>query len=271
MQHATQAEAAPQRPFLRIRDVRKNFGSGEHRRNVLSGVDFSIRRGSFVSLLGASGCGKSTLLQIIAGLQKPDAGAVELEGRQVDAPPFQMLYLFQQYTKSIFPWRSVRGNIAFGMESRKKWSKQEIARRCDELIELVGLKDYGDYYPRQLSGGMQQRVAIARALACEPDVLLMDEPFSAVDAMTRSSLQDLVLRLWSSLGLTILFVTHDVAEAVYLSDRVVVLRKSPDNVALDMRIELPYPRDHLLTPEMPAFLQYRHRLYEEIHHAEAAR
>src|SRR5690606_37485049 len=200
-----------------------------------------------------------------------DEGAVELEGEGIQAPPFQMLYLFQQYTKSIFPWRSVRGNIAFGMESRKKWSKPEIARRCDELIRLVGLEGYGDYYPRQLSGGMQQRVAIARSLACEPDVLLMDEPFSAVDAMTRASLQDLVLKLWSSLGLTILFVTHDVAEAVYLSDRIVVLRKSPHNVALDMRIELPYPRDHLQTPEMPAFLQYRHQLFEEIHNAETAR
>jgi len=271
MQRAFPPGTESNEAFLRVLGIRKDFGEGGQRRNVLSGVDFSIQRGSFVSLLGASGCGKSTLLQIIAGLQQADGGAVELDGQRIEAPPFQMLYLFQQYTKSIFPWRSVKGNIAFGMESRKKWSGREITQRCDELIRLVGLEGYGDYYPRQLSGGMQQRVAIARALACEPDVLLMDEPFSAVDAMTRSSLQDLVLQLWSSLGLTIIFVTHDVAEAVYLSDRIIVLRKSPHNVALDMRIELPYPRDHLLTPEMPAFLQYRHQLFQEIHKAEAAR
>lgn len=260
--------ARPDNGFIQIRNISKDFGVAEAKRNILNKVDFSIEKGSFVSLLGASGCGKSTLLQIIAGLQNADSGEVRLEDKVVDAPPFQMLYLFQQYTKSIFPWRTVKDNIAFGMESRKKWSRREIDERCERLIRLVGLEGYGQYYPRQLSGGMQQRVAIARALACEPDVLLMDEPFSAVDAMTRASLQDLVLELWRSLGLTILFVTHDIEEAVYLSDRVLVLHRSPMNLALDMPIDLPYPRDHLTTPELPDFLKCRHRLFEEIHHAE---
>lgn len=271
MHLAAVVEPARLDEFVSVSHIYKNFGVGQSKRNVLSDISFSIDRGSFVSLLGVSGCGKSTLLQIIAGLQKPDAGHVALDNELVDAPPFRMLYLFQQYTKSIFPWRSVTSNIAFGMESRKKWSRREISKRCTELIKLVGLDGFDDYYPRQLSGGMQQRVAIARALACEPDVLLMDEPFSAVDAMTRSSLQDLVLNLWSNLGLTIVFVTHDVAEAVYLSDRVIVLHRSPSSVALDMRINLPYPRDHLATPDSPDFLKYRHLLYEEIYNEESAK
>ncbi len=254
--------------YIQIQNISKEFGAGESRKNVLNSVNFSIQRGSFVSILGPSGCGKSTLLQIVAGLQPSDAGDIMLDQKSIKEPPFEMLYLFQQYNKSIFPWRTVRENVSFGMESRRKWTRKEIAERCDRMIQLVGLEGYGDYYPRQLSGGMQQRVAIARALACEPSVLLMDEPFSAVDAMTRASLQDLVLDLWSSLKLTILFVTHDIEEAVYLSDRVIVLHRSPKNVALDTQIQLPYPRDHLTTPELPEFLTYRHRLYEEIYKAE---
>ncbi|TAL76880.1 MAG: ABC transporter ATP-binding protein [Burkholderiaceae bacterium] len=271
MQLAAKTDSTQPDEFVSVNQIHKDFGTGQSKRNVLSNISFSIKRGSFVSLLGVSGCGKSTLLQIIAGLLKPDGGQVALDRMPVNAPPFRMLYLFQQYTKSIFPWRSVTGNIAFGMESRKKWSRHEIAERCSELIKLVGLDGFGDYYPRQLSGGMQQRVAIARALACEPDVLLMDEPFSAVDAMTRSSLQDLVLKLWSSLGLTIVFVTHDIAEAIYLSDRVIVLHRSPSGVALDMYIDLPYPRNQLVTLDLPDFLKYRHRLYKEIYSEESTK
>ncbi|MDB5727927.1 MAG: transporter ATP-binding protein [Noviherbaspirillum sp.] len=258
----------PDDEFIQIKSISKHFGTGSARRNILNNVQGSIAKGSFVSLLGASGCGKSTLLQIVAGLQGADGGEIVLRNKVITEPPFEMLYLFQQYTKSIFPWRTVSENIAFGMESRGKWSRKEINERCQNMIKQVGLAGYGDYYPRQLSGGMQQRVAIARALACEPDVLLMDEPFSAVDAMTRASLQDLVLELWEKLGLTILFVTHDIEEAVYLSNRVIVLHRSPLNLALDMEIDLPYPRNHLTTPEQPGFLKYRHRLYEEIYKAE---
>jgi NitT/TauT family transport system ATP-binding protein len=253
---------------IRIEGISKHFDSGPSRKNILNNIDLSIERGSFVSILGASGCGKSTLLQIVAGLQPADAGKVMLGDRQVTSPPVDMLYLFQQYTKSIFPWRTVRDNVAFGMESRGKWSRKEISERCHDMIRLVGLEGCADYYPRQLSGGMQQRVAIARALACEPKVLLMDEPFSAVDAMTRASLQDLVLKIWADSGLTMLFVTHDIEEAVYLSSRVIVLHRSPMNLALQMPIDLPYPRNHLTTPELPDFIKYRHRLYEAIYQAE---
>jgi NitT/TauT family transport system ATP-binding protein len=257
--------------FIRIKNISKDFGAGQSKRNVLNNVDFSVAQGSFVSILGASGCGKSTLLQIIAGLQKANGGEVLFGNKVIEKPPFEMVYLFQQYTKSIFPWLTVSDNISFGMTSRRKWSRKEIAERCERMIRLVGLEGYDQYYPRQLSGGMQQRVAIARALACEPDVLLMDEPFSAVDAMTRASLQDLVLNLWADLGLTMLFITHDIEEAVYLSNRVIVLHRSPMNLALDMPIDLPYPRDHLTTPELPDFLKYRHRLYEEIYNAEGGK
>ncbi|MDB5754554.1 MAG: transporter ATP-binding protein [Massilia sp.] len=257
--------------FIRIKNISKDFGAGSSKNNILNNIDFSIVKGSFVSILGASGCGKSTLLQIIAGLQKSSGGEVWLGDKAIDKPPFEMLYLFQQYTKSIFPWLTVSENIAFGMHSRHKWSPKEITERCEQMIRLVGLEGHGKYYPRQLSGGMQQRVAIARALACEPDVLLMDEPFSAVDAMTRASLQDLVLKLWAELGLTVLFITHDIEEAVYLSGRVIMLHRAPKNLALDMTIDLPYPRDHLATPELPGFLEYRHRLYEEIYSAEGGK
>jgi NitT/TauT family transport system ATP-binding protein len=256
--------------FIRISNLSKDFGAGQSKRNILNNINFAVEKGSFLSILGASGCGKSTLLQVIAGLQSASSGTVKLGDKVIDKPPFEMLYLFQQYTKSIFPWLTVADNIAFGMKSRRKWSKQEIAERCERMISLVGLEGYGRYFPGQLSGGMQQRVAIARALACEPDVLLMDEPFSAVDAMTRASLQDLVLKLWADLGLTILFITHDIEEAVYLSDRVIMLHRAPMNMALDIAIDLPYPREHLSTPELPAFLEYRHRLYEEIYHVEGA-
>jgi NitT/TauT family transport system ATP-binding protein len=254
--------------YIQVNSVSKHFGAGSESRRILNKISFTIEKGSFVSMIGPSGCGKSTMLQIIAGLQAADEGEVILDKTKVTSPPFDMVYLFQQYTKSIFPWKTVKENVKFGMESRKKWSVSEIERRSNEMIELVGLHSYEDFYPRQLSGGMQQRVAIARALACEPDVLLMDEPFSAVDAMTRGSLQDLVLDLWTKLGLTILFVTHDIEEAVYLSSRVIVLNRAPRNLAADVAIELPYPRDRLTTPEMPNFLKYRHQLYEEIFDSE---
>jgi NitT/TauT family transport system ATP-binding protein len=254
--------------YIQVKTVSKHYGMGSESRRILNEISFSIEKGSFVSMIGPSGCGKSTMLQIIAGLQAADEGEVILGKATVTSPPFDMVYLFQQYTKSIFPWKTVKENVKFGMESRKKWSVSEIERRSNEMIKLVGLQSYENYYPRQLSGGMQQRVAIARALACEPDVLLMDEPFSAVDAMTRGSLQDLVLDLWRKLGLTILFVTHDIEEAVYLSSRVIVLNRAPRNFAADVAIELPYPRDRLTTPEMPNFLTYRHQLYEEIFDSE---
>jgi NitT/TauT family transport system ATP-binding protein len=251
-------------PYIGIDAIAKAY-SGHGRTTVaLGGVSTQIERGSFVSIVGPSGCGKSTLLQIVAGLVAPSAGAIRLEGRPVTEPPPQIIYVFQQYTRSLFPWKTVERNIAYGLENRGGLSRDEIAQRTREYIGLVKLSGFERHFPWQLSGGMQQRVAIARALACRPDVLLMDEPFSSVDALTRVGLQELVLRLWRELDLTVVFVTHDTDEAIYLSTRVIALSKPPSVVGMDLRIELPHPRDQIATRELPQYLDYRHRLLAQL-------
>jgi len=254
----------PSRPFLRIRGVRKSFAAPGGTTIALAGVDLDVERGSFVSVVGPSGCGKSTLLQIIAGLIDPTSGAVFLEDRKVEGPPPSVLYVFQQYTRSLFPWKTVERNVAFGLENRELLSRAAIATRTREMIGLVKLTGFERHYPWQLSGGMQQRVAIARVLACRPAVLLMDEPFSAVDALTRVGLQELLRSLWRELGLTVIFVTHDVDEGVYLSTRVVALTRAPGTVAVDLPIELPHPRDQIATRALPQYLNYRARLLAQL-------
>jgi NitT/TauT family transport system ATP-binding protein len=189
---------------------------------------------------------------------------VFLDDRKVETPPPSVIYVFQQYTRSLFPWKTVERNVAFGLESRESLSRPAIAARTQELIGLVKLTGFEQHYPWQLSGGMQQRVAIARALACRPAVLLMDEPFSAVDALTRVGLQELVRSLWRELGLTVVFVTHDVDEGVYLSTRVVALTRAPGAVAADLPIELPHPRNQITTRELPQYLDYRGRLLAQL-------
>jgi NitT/TauT family transport system ATP-binding protein len=254
----------PSRVFLRIRGLRKSFAAPGGITTALDGIDLDIERGSFVSIVGPSGCGKSTLLQIIAGLIAATAGEVFLDRRKVERPPPDVLYVFQQYTRSLFPWKTVERNVAFGLENREPLARGAIAARTRELIGLVKLTGCERHYPWQLSGGMQQRVAIARALACRPAVLLMDEPFSAVDALTRVGLQELLRALWRELGLTVIFVTHDVDEGVYLSTRVVALSRAPGTVAVDLPIELPHPRDQITTREMPQYLDYRSRLLSQL-------
>jgi NitT/TauT family transport system ATP-binding protein len=217
-----------------------------------------------VSIIGPSGCGKSTLLQIIAGLIDASAGAVHLDDRKVDGPPPTALYVFQQYTRSLFPWKTVERNVAFGLENREALSRDAIAARTRDIIGLVKLTGFERHHPWQLSGGMQQRVAIARALACRPQVLLMDEPFSAVDALTRVGLQELLRSLWRELGLTVIFVTHDVDEGLYLSTRVAALTRAPGTVAIDLPIELPSPRDQIATRALPQYLDYRARLLAQL-------
>ncbi len=187
-----------------------------------------------------------------------------LEHRKVEGPPPSVLYVFQQYTRSLFPWKTVERNVAFGLESRELLSRAAIAARTREMIGLVKLTGFERHYPWQLSGGMQQRVAIARALACRPAVLLMDEPFSAVDALTRVGLQELLRSLWRELDLTVIFVTHDVDEGVYLSTRVVALTRAPGTVAVDLPIELPHPRDQIATRALPQYLDYRARLLAQL-------
>lgn len=250
--------------YIQVERVGKVFQSAERETKALEDVNLAIGQREFISIVGPSGCGKSTLLQIVAGLVRPSCGRVVFKGQEVRQPPFDMIYVFQQYNKSIFPWRTVRQNVLFGVEGRRRGSPDAMLQKADYLIQAVGLKGFEHYYPSQLSGGMQQRVAIARALICQPEVLLMDEPFSAVDALTRTDLQDLVLSLWSSLNLTILFVTHDIEEAVYLSNRVLVLSKAPGRLVIDQLINLPYPRDRIRTKELPEYLEHRRRLLQYI-------
>jgi NitT/TauT family transport system ATP-binding protein len=251
-------------PILRVRGVRKSFAAAGGTTVALAGIDLDIERGSFVSIIGPSGCGKSTLLQIMAGLASPTSGDVYYRDAKVQGPPLDVLYVFQQYTRSLFPWRTVERNVAFGLESKGTIARAEIAGRTRELIDLVKLTGFERHYPWQLSGGMQQRVAIARALVCRPAVLLMDEPFSAVDALTRAGLQELVRALWRELGLTVIFVTHDVDEGVYLSTRVVALSRAPGRIAMDVPIDLPDQRDQIATRALPAYLEYRARLLAKL-------
>jgi NitT/TauT family transport system ATP-binding protein len=257
---ATAQEKRPTTPFLSITDVRKVFGPV----TALHQVSLDIAESEFVAILGPSGCGKSTLLQIVAGLIAPSAGRVVLGGKPVLSPPRDMVYLFQQYTKSLFPWRSVRGNVAFPLEHRPGIGRSEIRQRCIKYLRMVGLEGFEDHYPWQLSGGMQQRVAIARALAAEPRVLLMDEPFSSVDALTRLELQALVLDIWSRQRLTVLLVTHDVDEAVFMADRIAVLAHRPSTIVSHIETALPRPRDSIATRELPRFLALRHELVEAL-------
>jgi len=254
----------PARPFLRILGLGKTFAAAGGVTVALNRIDLNVTRGSFVSIVGPSGCGKSTLLQIIAGLIDPTSGAVFLDDCKVEGPPPNVLYVFQQYTRSLFPWKTVERNVAFGLENREALSRQAIAARTREIIALMKLTGFERHYPWQLSGGMQQRVAIARALACRPEVLLMDEPFSAVDALTRAGLQELLRSLWHELGLTVVFVTHDVDEGVYLSTRVVALTRAPGSVAIDLPIELPYPRDQIATRALTQYLNYRAQLLGQL-------
>jgi NitT/TauT family transport system ATP-binding protein len=251
-------------PILRVRGVRKAFAAPGGTTVALAGVDLDIERGGFVSIIGPSGCGKSTLLQIMAGLATATAGEVHYRNTKVVSPPADVLYVFQQYTRSLFPWKTVERNVAFGLEAKGNVPRAEIAERTQQLIDLVKLTGFERHYPWQLSGGMQQRVAIARALVCRPAVLLMDEPFSAVDALTRVGLQELVRSLWRELGLTVIFVTHDVDEGVYLSTRVVALTRAPGTIAIDVAIELPAARDQIATRAMPEYLKYRARLLAQL-------
>jgi NitT/TauT family transport system ATP-binding protein len=253
-------EIRPRDVLLRLEGVGKSYRSNGLATVALQGIDLAIRRREFMTLIGPSGCGKSTLLQIAAGLIPPSTGRVMLNGRPVTSPPAEIVYLFQQYTKSLFPWRNVRDNVAFALE-RKPLGRRERAERASAYLAMVGLDEFGNHYPWQLSGGMQQRVAIARALAATPRMLLMDEPFSAVDALTRLELQALLLDIWQkSDDLTIMFVTHDVEEAVYLSDRIAVLTRRPSSISRIVEPGLARPRHAVDTREDPVFLRHRHDL-----------
>jgi len=213
-------------------------GGGE-RIAVLDAISFNIPKNQFVCLLGGSGCGKTTLLKIVAGLIEADAGRIEIEGRPVKGPGSDRSLVFQNY--GLLPWRSVMGNVEFGLEIRglPRARRRDICRR---YIDRVGLTGFENHYPHQISGGMQQRVGLARALSKDPKILLMDEPFAAVDMQTREKLQDELLGIWWTMKTTVLFVTHSIEEAVYLGDRVIVMSSRPGRIAADIATDLPRPR-----------------------------
>jgi NitT/TauT family transport system ATP-binding protein len=226
-------------------------GALSDRVTVLDGVDLAVAKGEFVTVVGPSGSGKSVLLDIIGGLTEASAGAVVLDGTPISGPDPRTGYVFQQY--ALFPWRTALSNIEYALEVRGV-AKAERTATARHLLSLFGLSGFGDRYPNQLSGGMQQRVAIARALAAEPEVLLMDEPFAALDAQTRDILQNELLRIWSSIKTTVVFVTHSIEEAIFLADRVVVMTARPGRVKTVIPVTLPRPRslDIRATPEFNA-------------------
>lgn len=236
-------------------------------RPILRGIEFGVARGEFVCVVGPSGCGKTTLLRLVAGLMRPTIGAVEHGGRAVAGPARDVAVVFQDYGRALLPWRTVEGNVSLALEAAGV-PRRDRPGRIAPLLQTVGLGNCADRYPAQLSGGMQQRLQIARCLAQEPSLLLMDEPFGALDAMTRQSLQDEVLRLVERTGMTVLFVTHDLEEAIYLGDRVVALRPHPGRVAAVFDVRLPRPRDQLATREQPEFLELRRALFDFIQDAE---
>jgi NitT/TauT family transport system ATP-binding protein len=227
-------------PAIRLRGVRKVFSSGGGAVVALDGVDLEVAPGELVCLLGPSGCGKSTLLNAVAGFSPPSAGEVVANGRAVLGPGPDRAMVFQEY--ALFPWMTVERNVAFGLEM-KGTPRAAIREKVDALLEKLHLREFRARYPKDLSGGMRQRVAIARALAIDAPMLLMDEPFGALDALTRRNLQDELLRIWAELGVTILFVTHGIEESIYLADRVVVMTYRPGTVKRIVPIGLPRPRD----------------------------
>jgi NitT/TauT family transport system ATP-binding protein len=249
--------------MLETRGLGKTYGVGAKATHAIDDVSFTVADGEFVCVVGPSGCGKTTLLKCIAGLLQPSRGEVFLRGTRVVGPPGELALVFQEYSRSLMPWSSVRNNVLLPLR-HKKLSGTDRSRLVEESLESVGLTRFIDHYPWQLSGGMQQRVAIARALAYQPTILLMDEPFASVDAQTRGDLEDLILRVRDEYGITILFVTHDIDESVYLADRVVVLTHAPTKVKEIVPVHLPRPRDQITTKELPDFVTLRGHVYRLI-------
>ncbi len=251
--------------MLEVRQLSKVFFEQNDPRKpglvALYDISLSVRKNEFVSLLGPSGCGKTTLIRIVAGLLPADRGEVFVNGREVTAPGRERCMVFQQF--GLLPWRTVLSNVEFGLEIEGT-PKEERREISEKYLELVGLKGFENYYPHQISGGMQQRVGIARALSKKPDILLMDEPFGAVDAQTREQLQEELLKIWAQTDTTVVFVTHSIDEAVYLSDRVVVMQARPGRIKEEVAVDLPRPRWEGDVKADPRFAQLRARLRESL-------
>jgi NitT/TauT family transport system ATP-binding protein len=246
--------------MLEVNGIRKVYDGHGRRVEAIGDLTFTVADREFVCVVGPSGCGKTTLLRCIAGLLEPTAGQVVVDGRPVSGPPPGLALVFQEYGRSLFPWMRVRENVELPLRE-KRMPAARRAELVDTALDAVGLADAHRAYPWQLSGGMQQRVAIARAVAYEPGVLLMDEPFAAVDAQTRADLEDLIRAVWQRLGVTLLFVTHDIDESIYLAQRVVVLSSSPTHVVESIGVDLPDERDQLSTRADPTFTDLRGRVY----------
>ncbi|MGQ7787582.1 ABC transporter ATP-binding protein [Nesterenkonia sp. K-15-9-6] len=253
-------------PMLEVRGLRKVYRSASGDTEAIRDLTFDATAGEIVCIVGPSGAGKTTLLRCISGLLAPTSGTVTLEGHDVSGPPRGMAVVFQEYARSLFPWLTVAQNVELPLKE-KGLKKSERARLVQDSLEAVGLGDVPDSYPWQLSGGMQQRVAIARAAAYEPHILLMDEPFAAVDAQTRADLEDLVRDLWQRLGITLLFVTHDIDESIYLGQRVLVLSARPTVILEDVAVNLPDERDQLTTRNDPEFGRLRTHIYDLVQRA----
>lgn len=248
---------------LVVNGLQKTYATGTE---AIRNLTFNVASGELVCIVGPSGAGKTTLLRCIAGLLEPSGGRVTLSGDAITSPPPGLAVVFQEYARSLFPWLTVSQNIELPLKE-KGLPRQKRHELRDRALKAVSLEDAADSYPWQLSGGMQQRVAIARAVAYEPQFLLMDEPFAAVDAQTRADLEDLVLQLWKTLGVTTLFVTHDIEEAIYLGQRVLVLSNRPTVILEDIEIALPEPRDQLSTRNHPHFGELRTAVHELIQKA----
>jgi len=249
---------APSEVILNVQGVQKRYADGTL---AVQEITLDVRAREFVSIVGPSGCGKTTLLKTLCALLAPTEGAVMLHGQRIVEPPPQMVLVFQDYARSLFPWLSVYGNVMFPLRRRKDIAPAEKEQMAQRAIEAVGLTRFSKHYPWQLSGGMQQRVAIARAVAFRPEILLLDEPFASVDALTRADLEDLTLQLRNEFGITMLLVTHDIDEAVYLSDRVFVLSAPPSTVLEEIRIPLAQPRDQVRTRSEAGFLELRNHIH----------
>ena len=251
-------------PILSLKGMSFSYGTNQ----VLSDINVDVARGEFLCIVGPSGTGKTTLLQNLAGLRSPTSGSIEFAGERVTGPPAQLAVVFQDYSRSLLPWMTAVDNVALPLKSAGVSRRERHDRALIALAE-VGLEGADEKYPWQLSGGMQQRVALARALAYEPAAILMDEPFASVDAQTRADLEDLTLRVRDHLGITVILVTHDIDEAVYLSDRVLVLSGKPATVAEIIDVDLGRVRDQIDTKATPEFAELRSRVYRLIRRSAA--
>jgi NitT/TauT family transport system ATP-binding protein len=256
--------------MLDVTGISHTYGSGAKSHTALGEITFTVEKGEIVCIVGPSGCGKSTLLRAVSGLMPPSAGESQFMGKVIKEVPIDLAFVFQEYSKSLFPWLTVRGNVAFPLKARGM-SRKERHRVVDEALASVGLADAVEKYPWQLSGGMQQRVAIARALVCQPALLLMDEPFASVDAQTRAELEDLLLDVRREYNTTVLLVTHDIDESVYLSDRVLVLSKAPSTIVATIDVTpLGSERDQITTKEMDEFVHLRGEVARLLRYGTAA-